>query len=292
MNRSSSSEVETARIETRNGPTPAGTSPSSDVVAVRYELLGAVRPDVRQTLRLAETARHYAMGRYGRMFGGNVSPTLSGHEGVRPAQGHRHAFFLPTDEDNDGVVDHLTVFATVGFDDRELKALQSLSFLTWTTDAALRLELLGFLLPEELARVPAFAPSTRWRSTTPMVLYRHPKKFRRGDPKLNEAGRQIDGPEDQLYREWDYRKALNPALPGIASARRVPGRPMADGTMIHWLSFIRKRRRETSPVTNLAFGFEVEFEEPVAGPIAVGYGAHFGLGLFAPHDEPPQQFGR
>lgn len=26
----------------------------------------------------------------------------------------------------------------------------------------------------------------------------------------------------------------------------------------------------------------IEFLEPVSGPIAVGYGAHFGLGLFVP----------
>ena len=29
-------------------------------------------------------------------------------------------------------------------------------------------------------------------------------------------------------------------------------------------------------------GFEIEFAEPVAGPIALGYGCHFGLGLFEP----------
>jgi CRISPR-associated protein Csb2 len=28
--------------------------------------------------------------------------------------------------------------------------------------------------------------------------------------------------------------------------------------------------------------FIVEFPNPVSGPIAVGYGAHFGLGLFVP----------
>lgn len=259
--------------------------PSHPVVAVRYELTGSERPDVRQTLRVGEAARSYAMGRYGRMFGGHVSSTLSGHEGVRPARGHRHAFFLPTDEDDDGIIDHLTVYASSGFDDRELKALQSLSFLPWTVDASLRLELLGFLLTDELARVPAFAPSTRWRSMTPMVLFRHPKKYRRGDPKLNEFGRQIDGPEDQLYREWDHRRALNPALPGLASVRIIPGRSLPDGTVIHWLSFIRKRRRESARVTDLAFGFDIAFEQPVAGPIAVGYAAHYGLGLFTPLDE-------
>jgi len=30
------------------------------------------------------------------------------------------------------------------------------------------------------------------------------------------------------------------------------------------------------------FGFEVVFSEPVRGPIALGYGCHFGLGQFVP----------
>ena len=34
--------------------------------------------------------------------------------------------------------------------------------------------------------------------------------------------------------------------------------------------------------TATGYGFRVEFPEPVRGPIAVGYGAHFGLGVFAP----------
>ena len=69
-----------------------------------------------------------------------------------------------------------------------------------------------------------------------------------------------------------------PASPGAL----IPARTLSDGTEVHWLAFVRKRRRETAPVTGLAFGFEVEFEKPVPGPVAVGYGADFGLGLFAP----------
>lgn len=285
-----STESHSARRNTNDAATAPGAGTTAPParhlpVAVRYELAGAAGqglPHVRRTLRLGEAARAYAMGRCGRLFGGNVSAALSGHEGAGPARGHRHAFFLPTDEDNDGAIDHLTVYAAGGFDDRELKALQSLSLLAWGRSGALRLELLGFLLPEELARVPAFAPSARWHSVTPMVLYRRPKKYRRGEPKLNEFGRQIDGPEDQLHREWGYRQALDPDLPGIAAARLIPARTLSDGTEVHWLAFVRKRRRETAPVTGLAFGFEVEFEKPVPGPVAVGYGAHFGLGLFAP----------
>ena len=31
-----------------------------------------------------------------------------------------------------------------------------------------------------------------------------------------------------------------------------------------------------------AFNFELEFEEPFCGPIALGFACHYGLGLFVP----------
>lgn len=256
--------------------------PQFEIVAVRYELKNTRQPPVRRTLPFGEQLRFHAMGRYGRMFGGNVSPILSGHEGTRPAQGHRHAFFLPTDEDDDGLIDHVTIYARGGFDDAELQALQSLSFVTWGHDDSVSLTSATMLTGSELARVPAFTPRTRWRSTTPMVLYRHPKKYRRGAPKLNAAGRQIDGPEDQLHREWGYRQAIDETLPNLVSVHRIPGREIADGRRLHWLSFARRRHQTATRATNLAFGFDIEFESPVPGPIAVGYGAHFGMGQFAP----------
>ncbi len=34
----------------------------------------------------------------------------------------------------------------------------------------------------------------------------------------------------------------------------------------------------------IGYGFKIEFAEPVRDPTAIGYGAHFGLGLFVPID--------
>ena len=44
--------------------------------------------------------------------------------------------------------------------------------------------------------------------------------------------------------------------------------------------FVRQRRN--GPAAPVAFGFalELQFAEPVNGPICLGYGGHFGLGLF------------
>jgi CRISPR-associated protein Csb2 len=46
------------------------------------------------------------------------------------------------------------------------------------------------------------------------------------------------------------------------------------------------RRREHAPPRELAFAVDIEFATPVSGPIALGYGSHFGLGLFAAAGDP------
>ena len=50
--------------------------------------------------------------------------------------------------------------------------------------------------------------------------------------------------------------------------------------MVRWLEFHTQRFNGTHG--NGLAGFEIEFAEPVAGPIALGFGCHFGLGLFVP----------
>ena len=48
-----------------------------------------------------------------------------------------------------------------------------------------------------------------------------------------------------------------------------------------WLSFATARASgHGSRGSNRGFGFRVEFDRPVEGPLALGYGAHFGLGVF------------
>lgn len=50
--------------------------------------------------------------------------------------------------------------------------------------------------------------------------------------------------------------------------------------MVRWLDFHTRRYNGTEGY-GLA-GFEIEFTEPIRGPISVGFGCHFGLGLFMP----------
>jgi CRISPR-associated protein Csb2 len=114
-----------------------------------------------------------------------------------------------------------------------------------------------------------FAKSKRWRSVTPFSLPRFPN---RGGGK---PPRPRDLPEAQLIRELRLR-----GFPEPVSIKRIEGYQPNGRPMVRWLEFHTVRFKGTQG-KGLA-GFEIEFAEPVNGPIAVGFGCHFGLGLFAP----------
>ncbi|MGH9969298.1 MAG: type I-G CRISPR-associated protein Csb2 [Pyrinomonadaceae bacterium] len=69
-------------------------------------------------------------------------------------------------------------------------------------------------------------------------------------------------------------------LPAPTSIKRTDGYQPHGKRMVRWLEFHTQRFNGTHG--NGLAGFEIEFAEPVAGPIALGFGCHFGLGLFAP----------
>ncbi|MGB9919260.1 MAG: type I-G CRISPR-associated protein Csb2 [Moorellales bacterium] len=261
--------------------------PPQVLVAARYALDRRPLPPVQQALTLGERARQAVMARFGRMYPGEMSPFLSGRDEDGPLQGHRHAFYLPADEDGDGRLDHLTVYVPGGLGPRERAALGSLREIYWGAAAReeqrLKLLLLGFLSARELKEeVPCFRPSRYFVSHTPYVLTRYPKRYRNGRPKLNEFGEQIDGPEDQVRREWEERRRLNPELPRLVSVRRRARLELGSGLAIRWLSFRRRRAHGGGATSGLVYGLALEFEEPVAGPLALGYGCHYGLGQFVP----------
>lgn len=251
------------------------------ITLARYRLLGPELPPVEETLSLGELARQYLQGIYGRLHRGTASPTLSGKApDGRAMDGHRHAFYLPTDEDGDGRIDHLTIYARgetearsasegprdAGFGKRELQALDQFTRLRQLgRQPELQLVLLALGPAAEGAGVPLIGPARRWRSATPFVPPRH-QKFR---------GRKRENPPEQLCDEIQKR-----GLPQPVRLRPLSGCPLADGSL-PWTAFRRQRLRgQGDRGQGYVYGFELEFGKPILGPLAFGYGCHFGLGLF------------
>lgn len=254
------------------------TSINYDVV--RYALVQKPKPSVTETLLIADLARKAALSQYGRLTGGEKSKTLSGKEsdGV-VLKGHVHAYYLPTDEDRDGFIDHLTVYAPKGFTRQELIALSRIEVLkTPYANWEFALTLIGCWNHEELSQhIPIFKKSNVWISATPFLLGRYPKFKRNGQPRLDQNKRQIDGAYDQLLKELRLRQDVcNLAeVIDISEPKYISTRPAK-----HKYRFIRIGKSQVGP--GVLYNFKIEFAQAISGPLSVGANCHFGLGSFVP----------
>ncbi|HEY0322043.1 MAG TPA: type I-U CRISPR-associated protein Csb2 [Pyrinomonadaceae bacterium] len=235
----------------------------------RFALSSSVLPLVTDAMPFAETAR-FALSRC--RAGNSYSPALTGKggDGV-PLAGHEHAHFFVTDEDEDGRLDHLTVYAPCGFNRDDVGALGQLPPIKrYKNLPKVRTVLLGLGEKGDFKDALIFRSAKRWRSMTPFSL---PRFANRGGGK---PPRPRDLPEAQLTRELRNRGLPEPVKIIRVDSYRTDKRPP-----FRWLEFHTRRLRKETEGHGLA-GFEIEFLEPVAGPIALGFGCHFGLGLFAP----------
>lgn len=238
---------------------------------IRYVLHSTILPLVQDALPFAEQVRRALIRN---RVGTEHSEVITGKKvDGAPLEGHAHAHYLPTDEDVDGRLDHITVYAPRGFgpeDMASLRALRTIYRKGNRPEVRLVLEETGVV--EDLAGVGLlFGPSRRWRSMTPFSL---PRFATRGAGK---PPRPRDRPEEQLKRELRLR-----GLPEPVSLTPVDEYVPGERPPVRWLEF-QTRRFKGETGYGLA-GFEVEFAEDIAGPLALGFACHFGLGLFMPVD--------
>ena len=265
------------------------TRPRSQVV--RYALDSTILPLVTETLPIAELARRCLMGIYGRQNCGpndekGRSDMLSGKSADgQPLAGHSHAYFLPTDEDGDGRLDHLTVYAANGFNPSEQQALDNLTAMRRGDTGDVRLLLLAMAAANELRNGP-LAPAHEWISATPYIATRFAKT--RGRQRVDMRSLTARA----AYLAANLREEL------IRLADRVDGgfpafkiEPLVDGTAFRLLGthvlrpiqFKRFRQKHSDDGGRRPAGFfRITFDSPVVGPIALGHSAHFGMGLFMP----------
>lgn len=273
-------------------------APERPTVA-RFVLDGPVLPLVTETVRVAEAFRNATMSRFGgwcrrHQNEGNEfrrtdrptefsSPTLSGkHLSGEMRKDHGHAHYLPTAEAVDPRrITHLTVFAEDGFGPGEIAALTAVRDINLSGGgeraSALRVQLIG-LGPVDLFRtaVPLFGTSTEWRAVTPFVAHRHPK--RRGSKRDVE---HVVGPDQRLsFAEVAVRELVSRRELGTL-ARVNCLETMTGG--IRSVAFERGRSRPDDGRTRAHGAFVLKFDEPVCGPLCLGYASHYGLGMFVPN---------
>ena len=232
---------------------------------VRFVLTGDRPPPLAQAPEVGERARRAALGQARRLYGPDHIPImLSGHDRDGPVRGHRHAFWLSEDEDGDGLVDHITVHVPA-MDDATLAALLTVSISVSSPEESWRAERQWSGRsgdfgdrddrgdPDAPGRL--FGSAHAWSSITPYVGPWHQK------PRLTQP--------DMLRRECGLRglPPLAEVVPLDGGARRRPE--------VRW-----RWRGSTPPGPGTGALWRLVFDAPVSGPLALGYGCHFGLGLF------------
>ncbi len=232
-------------------------------------------PSVARTLPQAELLHRAIVGRAAK---GNriVCPELTGRDAHgEPLLGaHQHAHILPLDLDNDGHLDHVLVHASMGLGEMAQRAIRTLR-RTWMKGGVGELQVavagvgdvnslrqmqgkIGASISHLLGPLEG---ATVWISQTPFVPPRYVKKS--GKNSLH----------GQVNAELASR--------GLPSAKQVD---VLKDESIALRHFIRVRRRGGQPPPiDIGYAVRVEFDQPLISdslPLALGYGSHFGLGLF------------
>ena len=270
-------------------------SDSDAPTVARFLLAGRPRPRVEDTVKLGELMRLAALSQFGwRQDGasGRRLPKAPWQISGRGADGkplrdpsHSHAFWFPEDADSDGLIDHISVFVAGGID-RDIRAKLDRITRLWVEpkqrvedgDSEVasarewRLALEGFGKPGDFAGgARIFGHSIRWRSATPFLAAGH----------LKAGGHAAEFRRLVKRIGMDKRFGLDAAEIKISELHEVSSGGTAH-RVLHFHRF-RSRGREAQHDTAGVF-LDVAFPVPVDGPLALGYGSHFGLGLFFARD--------
>lgn len=279
------------------GPLPSGRTPrpairrgSTRPTVARLVLAGRPRPPIEEAIKIGEIFRRALIAR----IGTSVPSTITGRdEHGKPLRdpAHGHAFFLPEDDDRDGFVDHLILFVREGIEPPVQRAVEHLRRL-WLADSRRgqvdvespgaeteekgrrewRLALEGFGRPESFPECDLLCPSAGWVSVTPYLRPWHAK----AEPPEADTTKMA---EEECRRR---------GLPTVkvefdsGSIELGGGRSVAVGggrrNVLHFHRF-RSRRNLVQPDRSGA-ALRLTFTNPINGPLALGFGCHYGLGLF------------
>lgn len=248
----------------------------------RLILAGRPLPRIEDAVKIGEVFRAAIMAR----IRGEIPATISGREADgKPSHDpqHGHAFFLPEDHDCDGFIDHLVLYIRDGLPPEVASALDNLRTL-WIAahrrrdfddplDAGRmewRLALEGFGDPAEFADSPLLRRSADWTNITPYLRPWHMKS-------KNVASETME----MARRECRLRGLPVKDVEFARSGREdsIHGAEVRGRSVLRFHRF-RSRRGLVQP-DRAGSSLYLAFERPICGPIALGFGCHYGLGLFA-----------
>jgi len=246
----------------------------------RFAVVSDVAPSISHAISIGDRV-HDALCKWSDQGRGKAVVFTGLDENGKPRSDHQHAHIFCEANGPRDAVTHITVWAPMGFDEAACLALRRLNKVWGHGGHDIRLVLHAIGQPGEFADCKLFGTAKAWRSLTPFVSTRHPKTFRDGRPKMDANGWQIGCGAHDLLRLL----ALQPH--GTAAAiKQCEERdcPLQFGNRhLRSLQFQTIRHDGGGKRGNSSGNaFIITFPEPISGPLALGYGSHFGLGLFQP----------
>ena len=233
-----------------------------------WQIAGPRGPSLRLALRFGEAVRSAVMRSGNRVGLSRLPDTFHGGAGDAT---HSHAYWLSEDRDGDGYIDHVTVYARSGIPQSVVAALAGVDQV-WLDE-----RVVWHMVPMILGRPTTgglLGPSRRWMAATAYITPLH-----RTDP--TGATRPHLGPDGQFRNELARRE-----LPAPLSICWSEGIMLRQG-QIAARSFVRSGSGRRAPPGAWLGAPALIFDQPVAGPLAFGFGAHFGLGLLVPAPPAP-----
>jgi CRISPR-associated protein Csb2 len=239
--------------------------PPNKIVALRFGYLAPVRPRRALTLYAAETVRTC-------MLRSLKQDEISGFSGKdEDSKGHHHPYILPVSKRSDD--HHLQEVYIYRRDGLDLVAEQLADGIPLHSKFRThKLHFIEAITAETLVQRPPFRTSTIWQSAVPFAQNRHLKA------KPHDLERTRLQLVDQIRRELDNHHPETNLSKLLTSIELLDSSTVAGLPMQEYKTQRRDRPRISGGLRNL----RLHFSEPVAGPIVLGYGCHFGLGRFEP----------
>lgn len=232
--------------------------------AARLLLVGRPLPRLEDAVRIGDAMRAAAVARVRKYPDSDGVEWILSGRGIPPGHVHAHAYYLPEDADGDGRIDHILVFARAGLAEPALNALagiDTLKFLHRPRDDGWRVSLERFADDPGATGTTLAGRSVVWRSVTP---YLRPWHAKRGF-----------GLHEQLAKECSLM-----GLPDVVEVKTINALRVRE-RLVRPLHFHRFRARSGLPQPDTQGTFvEIVFSRPVEGPLALGFGSHYGLGMF------------
>lgn len=255
-----------------------------EINLARYKIVSNVLPNFTEAISVGERLHQALISQFDKL---HKLRDNSEHQNISiftgrdldgiPLKNHHHAWYF-SEKNNNGKIDHVLVYAKQGFSSEAINALQNINALWGRKSQRLEMQLVWLGNTRQYAKFESasiVSESQKWQNITPLVLPRFPKCYRNGEPKIDpNTELQIDGAEHQV------RKLLmHLGFPHEQNLVKVQ-----ELTEIQNNQYIRRQRYNGggSKGPSRGYWFELNFSEPQTGPIALGYAAHYGLGLFVP----------